>query len=153
MLDVTLTPEEMFAGATVGVRRRIRAILKRRQHRHGYEGGDNWTTDVDAALAEMAVAKALDRFWTDDPAPDYEGDVGSAHVRATPRKDGCLILHKDDPDEAMFVLVVGRENTWGIVGWIQGRDGKQEEFWREDTGRPAFFVPQNALHPPPKEER
>ena len=33
-----------------------------------------------------------------------------------------------------------------LCGWTRGRDGKREEYWTDpNTGRPAFFVPQEIL--------
>jgi hypothetical protein len=44
-------------------------------------------------------------------------------------------------------LVVGRIPTFRIVGWIPGKDAKQEKYWRTDIANrePAWFVPQANL--------
>lgn len=145
-MRVELTLEEIRVAASVGIERRLRAIARNRQHRHSWRGGDVWEIDIQGAAAEMAVAKAVGRYWTDTADPDYEGDVGqNVQVRWTARPDGSLLLHPDDKPEHAFVLVTGQIPQFEIRGWLWGAHGKDPRFWREDTGRPAFFVPQAAL--------
>jgi hypothetical protein len=72
--------------------------------------------------------------------------VGNVQVRSTSGHRNCLILHKTDPDDKAFVLVTGTAPNFVLRGWIWGRDGKNEEYWRDPVGgRPAYFVPQSAL--------
>jgi hypothetical protein len=145
-VTVTLTADELIAAAHVGVMRRARALDKGRQHRHGYDGADNWSVHIEAAGAELAFAKAVNRYWADSPAPDYHGDVGKrTQVRHTLRAGGCLIAHPDDPDDYALILVTGQLPVFSVRGWLWGRECKREQWWRTDTGRPAFFVPQDAL--------
>jgi hypothetical protein len=145
---VTLSRSEALQAAYAGVHRMLRAIFRGRQPRHGRGSGDEWHDDVQACAAEMAVAKALDRFWSDSPAPDYGGDVGELHVRHTTREDGRLILRPSDPDEGTFVLVTGSIPAFRVVGWITGRDGKAGEPHDIPNGRPpCWMVPQSELRP------
>jgi hypothetical protein len=45
-------------------------------------------------------------------------------------------------------LVTGLAPVFILRGWIWGREGKRDEWWTDPAcGRPAFFVPQNALRP------
>jgi hypothetical protein len=71
-------------------------------------------------------------------------DAGRFHVRWTPRPDGCLILHEDDPD-ATFVLVTGRVPDLVICGAVPASVGRDRRYWRSDVPYPAFFVPQSVL--------
>lgn len=147
-LQVRLTAEELQQVAFIGAQRRIRALANGRVHRHGYDGADNWSVHIEAAGAEMALAKARDRFWADSAAPDYHGDVGQrTQIRHTLRRNGSLIVHPDDPDDYALILVTGEAPDYLLPGWIWGREAKRDEWWRTDTGRPAFFVPQAALRP------
>lgn len=122
---------------------------------HMFNGGnysrwkafDNWDIDINGAIGEAAVARYLNSYW----APGVAGapDLPEAEVRTTTRNNGCLILHKENDDLSVFVLVVVNGNTAKIVGWIRGADGKLDQYWRDDDRvQPAFFVPQSALADP-----
>jgi hypothetical protein len=147
-LIVELTEEEMRVAAGVGVERRLRALARHRAHRWEWNGEGVWAIDILAAGAEEAVAKLLGRYWTDTADPDSAGDVGDrTQVRWTPRNDGCLILHPEDPDDHYFFLVIGVMPVYTIAGYIRAGAGKQDAYWRADLPRPAYFVPQTALRP------
>lgn len=152
MAEVRLTWAECEQAVIAGGHRRIRRLRNGTgdAHRWGYKGEDNWSAHIEAAGSEIAVAKVLDRYWFDDSAPDYEGDIGTGiQVRHTSRNDGRLIVHKEDPDQQVFYLVRGSLPKFDVVGHILGADAKQDEFWTDPgTGRPAFFVPAHALTPP-----
>lgn len=148
MIEVTLDWWEVVSAAEVGVRRHVANRAKQNNHRFG-KPKDLWSTDIQGALAECVLAKAIDRYWRPlvrEPQT-LEGDVGREQVRSTSRTNGCLILHPPDPDDARFWLVVGDVPTFRVIGWIRGVDGKQPEYWQQGDGRPAFFVPQDALTP------
>lgn len=142
---VTLTLEECRQAAGVGVERRLRAIDRDRKHRFDWSN-HSWAVDIEAAGAEMAYAKLRNRYWADAAEPDTDGDVGPAQIRWTSRQNGCLLIHPEDADDAPFVLVTGALPKLNVVGYIYGKVAKQQRWWRADTGRPAFFVPQHALH-------
>ena len=156
-VSVRLTWAECEAAILAGGHRRLRRLRKGTAdaHRWGYSGEDNWTAHVEGVGAELAVAKVLDRYWFDDHAPDYEGDVGTGiQVRHTTRADGRLILHREDDSAQDFWLVRGQMPTFEVVGWISGGDGKQERFWTDPgTGRPAYFIPTDALRSPAEARR
>lgn len=137
---------ELLQAAIVGSQRNVEALRHARPTTHGFSGAA-WTIHIEGAAAEMAYAKARDVFWLSvvDDFHALPGDVGRTQVRSTDRANGCLLLHHEDPDNAAFVLAVGRAPEFDFVGWGIAGDLKRPEFWREDTGRPAFFVPQTAL--------
>ena len=148
-MKVTLTSPEVQYAAYVGTQRRVSAIANQRGDRYGTPFRDPWSIDIEAAAAELAFAKARDRYWqplADDPNT-LTGDVGRVQIRSTHRTNGCLITHPTDPDNAPFVLAIGQIPTYTFVGWLWGRETKHQQWWRTDTGRPAFFVPQSALRP------
>jgi hypothetical protein len=140
---------EMFTAATAGVMRRLNAIKHGRQDAYGQSPLDRWGMDIESSAAELLVAKKLGLYWnyfSEDPS-SLEGDVGKVQVRHTARADGCLLLHDRDKSDVPFVLVVGHYPALRIVGWCLGSYGKDKRYWREDTGRPAYFVPQSDLRP------
>lgn len=144
-----LTWHEVSLAAIAGCQRNVQGMARGRPLAFGADPEAAWSIHIEGACAELAVAKATNSYWepvwaqTDDQRDDIEG----WQVRSTPRRSGCLLIHQTDPDEARFVLVVGTAPTFRIAGWIVGREAKRLEFWRTDTGRPAFFVPQSALQP------
>ncbi len=143
-MNVTLSAQEVAAGAMVGVRRRYTSTKRIDTANQG----KSWDTDIVGALGECAVAKAVGQYWSPDVNVFAIPDVGdSLHVRSTPLKTGSLIIRPDDP-EGIYILAIGEVKDWRICGWIRGVDGRVDRFWRTDRGTPAaWFVPQSALRP------
>lgn len=147
---VELTWFELWQAVGVGGMRNIQARRLGRPDTHGkdvawVEGG--WGPHIEGAAAEMALAKFTNSYyegvWTE--IDRQRPDVGDLHVRSTNRENGCLILHEADVS-GRYVLMVGMAPKFRIAGWINAGEGKVEQYWRTDTGRPAYFVPQGALH-------
>lgn len=148
-VEVVLTPGECRLAAYTGINRRLDAMANASFEVYGKAAGGNyWEIDVEAAAAELVVAKALGVHWCGMDGPDKDtGDVAGAQVRHTKRADGSLICHKRDADEDRFVLVTGSMPRFVVRGWILGAEAKADRFWRTNVPRPAFFVPQSALKP------
>lgn len=149
------TWSELMLGAVVGVMRRVSALKRSRSTAYG-AGGDivePWQVDIEGAIGELIVAKQLDRYWhalaaNGDVRREWP-DVGTnIQVRSTTRLDGALIVHPSDADDHIFYLVRGCAPSYQIVGWIAGRDAKQDCWWRDDVRVPAYFVPEMALEAP-----
>lgn len=146
MIEVVLTDYEIRQAAHAGVDRQVQALVKGLPDRHGFQGS-GWDVHIDGALGELAVAKALNRFWSASVGTfKTGGDVGSIQVRCRSRHDYELLVRDTDPDDAAFILVTGRAPTFRVHGWIYGRDAKRPE-WRQTHGNrpPAYFVPHSAL--------
>ncbi len=153
-MKVKLTYSEMYVGAMVGILRQIRDL---QSGKIGGSGGRNkpadapdwWQVHIEGALKEQALAQYTGCNWT-AVGDQYGNDVGPHEVRSTDLDHGCLLLHDSDADDTPYWLVVGQHGEYRIVGWIWGRDGKRDEYWQDKSGqnRPAYFVPQAALHPP-----
>lgn len=144
---VTLCWAELQQAAQVGIQRQLRALERRAKHRV-YAPADPWGNHVNAAAAEMALAKALGLYWADSPVLDYAGDVGPYQVRSTKRLDGPLILRPSDSDDAVFVLVVCDVPTYRIVGWTWASQGKVQPYWQPDDDLAGCWkVPQEFLRP------
>jgi hypothetical protein len=145
--------EELVTVAIAGVLRQVSALMRDRPPAHDCDERNAWTYHVNGAAAEAAVAKFTDRYWRPlarDALRRLPGDVAvGVQVRSTDRPDGGLIVHRSDPDDALFYLVVTDLPNYRIVGCLTGRDAKQERFWergRQVLPHPAFLVPQNELH-------
>ncbi len=105
-------------------------------------------------MAEYYVAHEFGIFW--DPRIGAVGgkgrwaDVGPYQVRSTYAQKGHLILHHDDLDDEIFILVIGLHGKYRMAGWLQAGDGKLQEYWgelEEGSGRFNFNVPQDKLEP------
>lgn len=148
MIECLLTPLELEQIAWVAGKRQL--LNRAGRDAHGFTG-DPIEIHMQGAAAEFAVAKTFNVFWNAvvewGQVKTLSGDVGNLQVRSTPYWDGKLILHETDPDDAGFMLVVGKPPLLGVVGWCYGRDGKQTQFWRTDVREPCFMVPQAHLKP------
>lgn len=144
-MQVSLDPSEMMLAAHAGVMRQVQNLKLGRKDANGASTDSGWQINLEGALGEYALAKCLGLYWPGKGklrAPD----VGEVDVRTTSRDNGRLILHPSDPDDRVFYLLTGVNGRYQVRGWIAGKDGKREEFWKDPAGgRPAFFVPQSAL--------
>lgn len=105
--------------------------------------------DIEGVLAEIAVGKGLNVPWDEKRFGNIvTGPMGEVHIRSTTHLTGSLILHPRDQDDAVYLLVLNNNPNFTLAGWLLGKDGKLDKYWREAGVRhPAFFVPQSALHP------
>lgn len=140
----------------VGLNRHAAARARGGVHKWNWDvwGPDEATKrDIDgqSAVAEMLVAEATGRRWLSDgnvPDAPLAGDVeGGLQVRWTEHLHGHLIVHDEDPDGLIAVLVVGRAPNMQAIGWINCIEAKTPLYWREPpkVNAAAFFVPQSAL--------
>ena len=94
------------------------------------------------------MAKYLGVYWQGNIGNLRADDVGEFQVRTCQKDHHCLILHKKDPDNRIFISVKDSCPKFILRGWIRGVDGKQEKFWKDPKGdRPAYFVPVASLQP------
>jgi len=149
--ELALSWAEYAMGAHVGYLRRVVSIAK------GYRTLDAPTSktddDVEGAVAELVVAKALRTYWDGSVDAIHSPDVdGWIHVRHSLRADAHLIVKPRDLERGYggdaFVLVTGARGTYTIHGWILGHDAAKPEWTRNPNGYGAsWFVPASALHP------
>lgn len=142
---VELEWAEVLQAAHVGCMRNVRALSRGARHRYE-DMGSAWAQNIEGAAAEMAVAKALDIYWSDAPRPDHgAGDVGPYEVRST--RNRGLLIYQDDPVERVFVLVAGCAPRLEIVGWLVAHEAQQRHYWNDvDLRVPCFEVPREHLH-------
>ena len=142
---VELSSREMIQGAFVGMMRQVENVKKQRPDAYGADASRGWQIHIEGCLGEMAFAKHMGLYWSG--ANEFQAhDVGEYEIRTTPRNFGDLILHPGDDDDAKYVLVTGHNGIYEVRGWIFGKEGKNQEWWRDPLGnRPAYFVPQREL--------
>lgn len=147
MTILRLTSVEMRRGADCGVNRQIASMQTESEDAYGGDGSNGFQKHIIGAQCELAVAKMLDRYWPGTVNRHGEADIGTdIEVRGTDLPHGQLILHRKNPDDRFYYLVIASGHEFNVVGWIVGEAGKREAFWKEYVpGRPAFFVPQRLL--------
>lgn len=144
---VTLSKQEWRFAANVGMQRHIQARERNiRQAENGY------STHVQGACAEMAVAKWLNVYWVGAPVDDpweNRGDVQPGlEVRSTTNTGGRLLIFEKDPDEHAFVLAIGEPPDFELAGWAYAHEVRRQVDLRpikEDVL--AWALPQDKLRP------
>jgi hypothetical protein len=151
MSAVTLDPWEFKACVDVANIRMAVSNDSNLNHASTYQR-DHLTRiqqEILGACGEMAVCKHLGLFWTPSVntfhhEPDIPPDI---EVRSTDRLDGSLIVRDNDPPDRRYFLVTGKPPSLLVVGFISGHEARKDEWVRDPHGhRPAWFVPQHALH-------
>jgi len=145
-IRVTLTWSEYHLAVYCGALR-ILESAKMKAKDHKVERGDPVDNDVQAAAAEMAAGKALNQYWGAGVNTFRQPDIGrNIEVRRTPYPNGKLRVAPKDRDDRPFVLVRGTVPDFEVVGWIYGRDAKQE-CWKGNPHNDGdvYLVPQEAL--------
>lgn len=147
IMVVSLSSWEILLAAQAGIMRQVENLKKGRKPYYGAGTRADWQLHIEGCLGEYALAKFLGLHWS---GQGFRGDdVGRYQVRTGSQEGHRLILHPDDADDHIFWLLCGANGAYGVKGWVMGRDGKQDVYWKDPgTGRPAFFVPQAALSPP-----
>jgi hypothetical protein len=135
--------------AEMGITRQISNLMKGRPDAYGCAADVGWQVHIEGCCGELAVAKYLDRYWSGNFEQLKADDVGNYQVRTRSSHGWDLILHDRDPDDRVFILVTGTAPEYVIRGWMRAKDGKKPEFWSDPSkqNRPAYFVPQDCLHP------
>jgi hypothetical protein len=104
--------------------------------------------DVLGVCGEMAVCKALGRFWSPSVNTFHKiADIPpNIEVRSTDHPKGSLIVRDDDPDNRWYFLVHGEPPNLTVVGFMHGSAAKQDR-WLDNPGgrRESWFVPQSEL--------
>jgi hypothetical protein len=58
-----------------------------------------------------------------------------------------LIVQKQEDPKKVFVMVTIENQQTLLHGWCYGHEAMKEEYWADPArGRPAYFVPKEALH-------
>jgi hypothetical protein len=141
---------EMDMAILVGNARTTSAWRNERRNIAGYKPRDLFDTNIKAAGAEIAVAKALNVYWDGSVGTfKTKADVGNkTEVRMTSMRVPKLIVRPGDKTERDYVLVldcwqVASKPRFDILGWMQGHEAKQDKYLTDNgNGRPpAYMVP------------
>ena len=104
------------------------------------------------AAGEVAVASYLglkEHLFKETEAKKGSDDLpGGIDVKTRSKASYDLIVQRQSDPNRKFVLVTIESQQTLIHGWCYGKDAMQSQFWKDPArGRPAYFVPQSALHP------
>lgn len=139
---------ELEQAGIIGLQRQIEAFRKNLTPKLGYW---SWHSHIEGALAELAVAKALNIYWAGGVNTFGAADVGAdIQVRLrkpkTPEELPALIVRPNDKPTDIYILVTGESPQFTVVGWISGLQAQNPEFLADYGGRgAAYFVPQHYL--------
>lgn len=152
---IKLTPEITEYADNVAALRQGQAFMKSRKNMNGLSG------DFDKMLAihrlgarcEAAAKLFLNPIKWNALSDKITGlaDLGGVvDVKGRTKSWYELVVQKNDEDHFAFLLVTAEYHpNYNIVGWMWGREAKDQKFWREHVaGRAAYFVPHNNLSPP-----
>jgi hypothetical protein len=144
---VKLTSQEIGSGVRIGGLRHYFAIAQDKKDAYGYDGEHGWQLNIEGALGELAVAKFLNIYWDGSVNTWKANDLQGIQVRTRSKNYYDLIVRDNDNDDAIYILAIGKNGVYNVMGWINGIDAKKEE-WKQTYGdRPsAYFVPQSKLN-------
>jgi hypothetical protein len=147
VIHVILDEMEQINGGVTGVCRKIASVKHKINHDKHTTAG-NWSTDVEGAMAELAVAKAGGLYYGFTNWSMKRPDVALFQVRSTTTPSGHLLLRQNDNPEETFIFVVGAYGEYDIIGWLVGKEGMIPKYWRDKDarGNPAWWIPQPETH-------
>lgn len=151
MVSIKLSKSEMLQGALWGCMRNIENRMKGLQDKYGANSERNgWQISIVGSLGEIAVCKYFGIYYNAEMNNFKAKDVGGKYqVRTSPYDNSYLCLHKEDADDDIFIAVIGYADTFRLIGYIRAIEGKRSKYWCDkwNTGRPAYWVPQEDLKP------
>ena len=144
-MNIHLTEEEIKHAISVGCARQMSSIKKNLKNANGFEG-DEWGVNIEGAMGELATAKALNMNWDATVDTFKANDLEGIQVRTRSNHYWDLIIRPNDDDEAIWVLVTGKNGKYVVRGWCYGHEGKKKQWLKDYANRPpAYFIPQKFL--------
>lgn len=151
MKIVILSQTECLLADLIGRKRREISLKYGRETRQDFTpSGIN--NDIEAAAAEMAVAKLINLYpeWSptagEVPRFDLRWNGHRVDVKSTQQACGNLLIPYLD-ESLIYFLVRGPMPTYKVMGYIEGDRVPYAGRWREDLGHiPCWFVPASQLH-------
>lgn len=144
---VTLTSQEVGSGVRIGGLRQYFALQQNKKDAYGYDGENGWQLNIEGALGEIAAAKFLNIYWDGSVNTWKANDLKDIQVRTRSKDYYDLIVRDNDSNDSIYILVIGKNGVYNVIGWINGKDAKKQEWKKTHGDRPAaYFVPQNKLN-------
>jgi hypothetical protein len=163
-IGVRLTDEDLDRAQVEAQARNESNYAAGRHGAHGaarYSVAEAYEANLIGAQAELGVLRYLTpallaagieplSMWRsfqpgDDPRT-IRGDVCGWEIRASDRWPN-MYVYPDDDNDAPFLKVLNCSPVMWLLGWCEGRDGKQPDWFRRWLKAPTFLVPVGALRP------
>jgi hypothetical protein len=145
---VHLGRDDLKRGICAGVMRHGENIMLGRPNYHNLNHtAKDWQYHIEGALAELAVATLLGIEWAGKG--QFRGrDVGPFDVRSSAYYNADLRIHDSDTADVPYILVIGSNGDYEVVGWEYARAAQDPAYEREPVkGRPCYLYPRHALRP------
>jgi hypothetical protein len=142
--QIKLNVNEVLVAGYIGMRRNAESSFKNRTPRFPEKTiGELWGFHIEAAHAELAVAKYLGIYWGFGVNTFHTEDIVNTkiEVRWSPRSN---VKVRED-DSGIIVSVSGKCPTYNLMGWINADDAKKEQYYYKNPP-PCYFVPHNDLN-------
>lgn len=148
MVEIELTWPELWFALSAGLMRRLNGVRNGRAEPYGARPKAAWDADINGAIAELALAKHFNLFWSGTVGRVDLPDVGLLQVRSKIEMQHRLVVRREDGDDEVFVSVLVDVPVCTLCGWMRGHDAKREEWLLPDPDKPdRFFVPNAKLLP------
>lgn len=149
---VVLDKSEIWIAEKVG-NARFESAISTTDDYNGREKEFLRSNNVNGAVAEMAVCKALNKYWHHNIGKKGGVDIEpNIQVRTTKHESGHLYVLPKDITEHVYILVIDRSPEFEIAGWLPGLACKNQIFFKKDfsvggqTPRDLYWIPQSALN-------
>jgi hypothetical protein len=152
-ISFVFSEEERSLAMEEGMRRQGVNEAKGLRGRNGgaWKGSKALDIHLLGAAGEVAVASYLgmkEHLFKETEARRGSDDLPGIDVKTRSKHQYDLIVQKNEDACKKFVLVTIESQKTFLHGWCYGHEALQERFWADPArGRPAYFVPKEALSP------
>lgn len=145
-MEIILSINEVLVATYIGSRRQAESQYRNRTPRFPERvNGELWGYNIEAAHAELAVAKYLGVYWGFGVNTFHTADIENTNLEIRHSQRNDLKIRPDD-NNMIVVSVSGRSPKYKLNGWINSDLGKLEEF-KSTTHPLCYFVPHSYLNP------
>jgi hypothetical protein len=152
-ISFVFSEEERRLAMEEGMRRQQVNEAQGLRGRNGGAWKGNKALDIHllGAAGEVAVASYLglkEHLFKETEAKRGSDDLpGGIDVKTRSKSRYDLIVQKQEDPKKVFVMVTIENQQTLLQGWCHGYEAMKEEYWADPArGRPAYFVPKEALH-------
>jgi hypothetical protein len=151
-ISFVFSEEERMLAMEEGMRRQGVNEARGLRGRNGgaWKGSKALDIHLLGAAGEVAVASYLglkEHLFKEKEARRGSDDLpGGIDVKTRSKAAYDLIVQRQSDPSKKFVLVTVENQQTLIHGWCYGHEALQEQYWADPArGRPAYFVPKEAL--------
>jgi hypothetical protein len=152
-ISFVFSEEERRLAMEEGMRRQRVNEARGLRGRNGgaWQGSKALDIHLLGAAGEVAVASYLglkEHLFKETEAKRGSDDLpGGIDVKTRSKSRYDLIVQKQEDPNKVFVMVTIENQRTLLHGWCYGHEAMKEEYWADPArGRPAYFVPKEALH-------